>query len=159
MKFFNKQRSLILIIVFLLITNIATLGTILYHRWIFKTHNDKNEHKVKITKFVQEELNFSEDQMTKFKNYKTIYRLNEDRINDSIFIKRNLVFKELSKLNPDTLKIDSISKIIGNLNVLLYKNVINKYNKVRSLCNDEQKTKLCNLFNELTTKGINYKDK
>ncbi|MFA6924358.1 MAG: hypothetical protein WC223_08905 [Bacteroidales bacterium] len=148
MRFLSKQRILILVIVFLLITNLATLFTIGYHKWLFK-HSNCGSPRSRIIKFIQEELSFSQKQMDEYKLSKKEYRKKEKNLYNDVTIMRMMIYKELSQQNPDTIKLDSLAKEFGSIFTKLTKGNIESYLKTRAMCDEQQKTKLSGIFREV----------
>ncbi|MDD5570888.1 MAG: hypothetical protein PHD97_06990 [Bacteroidales bacterium] len=150
MKFFTKQRVLILVIIFLLITNLATLFTIGYHRWMYR-HNYDNNPRARITKFIQEELNFSQKQMNEYQLSKKEFRNNEKKLYGDVCVTRLKIYKELSQQNPDTIKLDSLSKQFGSVFTEINKSNVKSYLKTIAICDEQQKVKLKGIFKEVYT--------
>ena len=103
--------------------------------------------------FIKDELNFDEDQYSKFLDLREKNKEKQHNIVRKLSQKRKEMMSELSAENPDTTKLKQIAKQIGELHEELKKGTINHFIQVKAICNPSQKEK----FNELIQKMEKHK--
>lgn len=103
--------------------------------------------------FIKDELNFDEDQFSKFLDLREKNKEKQHNTVRKLSLKREEMMKELSAENPDTTELKQIAKQIGNLHEELKKGTIEHFIQVKAICNPSQKKK----FNELIQKMEKHK--
>lgn len=147
----NKTNKILaLAVAFLVVLNLATIGTIVYRNHQEKDENTAvvlDENQPPITgNFFRRTLGFNDDQMNVFRK---AHRTFQPRANNLIFEMDSLkheMFTELNKLNPDTLKLNNLSDHIGNHHAELKKITNNFYLEIKSTCNEDQCAQLEKTF-------------
>jgi len=105
--------------------------------------------------FIKDELNFDEDQFSKFLDLREKNKEKQHSIVSKLSQKREEMMKELSAETPDTTKLNQIAKQIGNLHEELKKGTIEHFIQVKAICNPSQEKK----FNELIQKMEKHKER
>ncbi len=121
-----------------------------------KGHKDDGYEKKRGNRFdhfIKDELNFDEDQFSKFLDIREKNKEKQHNIVRKLSQKREKMMNELSTENPDTTKLRQIAKQIGNLHEELKKGTIEHFIQVKSICNPSQKGK----FNKLIKKMEKHK--
>lgn len=149
MSFFTKNRIRNWLLVFLLVTNIATVGSILYHNWKFKQMMSKTDTHRRLKEFINTDLNFSEEQKAKLEEDKKNIRTKKENLYEQLENYRVLVYNEFSKVTPAVVVIDSIALQTGVTYAEINKSSIEQYYSLFALCNTEQKTKLAKFFKDM----------
>jgi|GEM_PF-2516546 len=148
MSFFTKNRIRNWLLIFLLITNIATVGSIFYHSWKFKQRMSTDTHR-RLKDFIDTDLKFSEEQKSKLEADKKNKRNIKGDLFDQLENYRIAVYTEFSQTTPDTTVIDSIAKQTGVTYAEINRSSIEQYYSLFALCNSEQKTKLAKFFKDM----------
>ena len=123
-----------------------------------KGHKDDNYNKRRGNRFdhfIKDELNFDENQFSKFLDLREKNKQKQHNIVRKLSQKREEMMKELSAKNPDTTKLEQIAKQIGNLHEELKKGTIEHFIRVKAICSPSQEEK----FNELIQKMEKHKER
>jgi hypothetical protein len=150
MSFFTKNRIRNWLLIFLLVTNIATVGSIFYHSWKFKQRMSTDTHR-RLKDFIDNDLKFSDEQKAKLETDKKNIRTKKEDLYDKLENYRVEVYTEFSKASPDTTVIDSIARQTGVSYTEINRSSIEQYYSLFALCNAEQKTKLAKFFKDMAT--------
>lgn len=137
------------IIAILLVTNIATVASILYH--INTEDHTKSTGTVEMpgeqrTKFLKDQLGLDESQMEEFRNINRNYNRSANPITWKLNDLRKEMLEEMAKEQPDENQLEIITEEIGALHKQLKGVTIDFYLQMKSVCNEEQKTKLYQIF-------------
>jgi hypothetical protein len=71
MSFFTKNRIRNWLLIFLLVTNVATISTIVYHSWRFRRMESTDTH-ARLRELIDSDLKLSVEQTTKYKAEKKL---------------------------------------------------------------------------------------
>jgi hypothetical protein len=142
MNYFTKNRIKNIFIVFLLISNLATVGTIMYHRWAFSHKFEHQSKERQIEKFVNEELGFSADQKSRFQTDKQSFLKHKDSLFENLENYRINVWNEYASPTTDKEKLDSLAIEISENFLLLNKASNEHYLNLLKICDNSQKTKV-----------------
>lgn len=149
MSFVTKTRIKNWILIFLLVTNVATISTILYHRWNFRRHMREDNPHQKMKEFINNDIGLSTEQKAKIERERTSTDSTREIIFDKMGTYRISIYSEFSKSSPDLTVIDSMikkmSSIFSEINYLGVSH--NLY--MLDLCNAEQKVKLKKKYEEM----------
>ncbi len=154
----NKTNKILwLAIALLIILNMATIGTILYHNQQNKGDDIAivlDENQAPLTgRYFRQTLGFDDEQMDVFRKANQVF---QPRANDLIYEMDSLkyqMFGELNKANPDTMRLNGLSEHIGRHHAEL-KNITNDfYLKIRSVCDSSQCEQLQEAFLPLFRDG------
>jgi hypothetical protein len=154
MSFFTKNRVRNWLLVFLLVTNVATISTILYHSWKFKQWASREDTHYRLKKLIDEDLKFSTEQNEKLKADKEKTKAKKEALYDEFEGYRVVIYNELSKSDIDTSMIDSLVVLTGINAAELNKISIMQYYSIFKLCNAEQKTKLSKFFKDMANEIV-----
>lgn len=144
----HKPQILRWLVVLLVVMNVVTIGTIVYHNYHEQTISDKDAFNtgkggnVINGRFLKQQLGFNEDQMNKFRQYNQQFRpfaMNITRQIDSI---KADMFNELQSTNPDTTMLNQQSKKIGELHGNLKYETYQFYMQLKNICMPEQRKQL-----------------
>ncbi len=159
----NKRNILLWIIILLVATNVTTIATIIYHNYsqqeIRKTDtlNQLEIPNKRIGRFFKEQLNLSFEQNQKFREFRQIFHSESNRLTSEMQLKRKEFLNELGKANSDTVYLNKLSNEIGNLHTDLKHITYQFYIEMKSVCNEEQKAKLFEIFNSMANQEIESK--
>ena len=155
----NKTNKILLLLLALLfISNLTTIGTILYHNRGHQDGNvaiviDENAQNPLIGRFLRQELGFDSEQMAVFRE---VNRKLKHVANTLIYEMDSLkveMFNELNKDTPDSLRLKELSNHIGMHHTEL-KEITNEYYlKLKSVCNETQREQLKEAFLPLFKDG------
>lgn len=152
MSFFTKNRIKNWLLIFLLVTNIATIGTILYHRWSFHKHmqewQEKNPRQ-KMKDFINNELGLSAEQKTKIDNERKISDSTRESLMDKMENLRISVYSQFSLTNTDQTIIDSLVNEMSSLYSEANQVGISHNLFMLNNCTPEQKAKLKKKYEEM----------
>ena len=146
MNYFTKKRLIIWAIVFLFITNISTLGTILYQKWYWKKEFKEPMRNIK---FLKKELNLTDSQEKQIKIISQEHFLTvRERFHE---LKNNKIkmFECLNSSNPDSILLDSIATKVGSINTLLCKDAEKHFLNMSKILNKNQKEKMNILYKKM----------
>lgn len=147
----NKTKILWWIIALLAILNITTVATIIVHNYNEKEADiivEPNAQPIN-GRYFRHELGFDDSQMEVFrKNHRTFHHRANQIIAD-INTQKELMFENLQTANPDTVKLNTISKEIGSLHTELKEETVRFYISLAKVCNPEQKEKMKEIFTPL----------
>ena len=152
----NKIKILWWIIALLAILNITTIATIVVHNY---NENKKTDTEASIIvepgtqpingRYFRHELGFDDNQMEVFRQSHRAFHQQANHIIASIHLQKELMFKELQTENPDTAKLNMISKEIGLLHTQLKEETVKFYMSLAKVCSIEQKEKMKEIFTPL----------
>lgn len=159
----SKTKILAWLVVLLVVMNIVSIATILYHNY----NEKKLQNDVVINssyggqmingRFLRQELGFDNAQMDAFREINQQFRPVAADITFGIDSLKNEMFSEMQKENSDTTKLNLLSDEIGKKHALLKHDTYQFFLNVKKLCNAEQKTKLEQAFQPLfKTENNNY---
>lgn len=148
----NTIKTLWIAVVLLLVLNLTTIGTIIYH-------NSKETDLENIYiepdmpplngMYFRKELNFDENQLDAFRNANHHFRPKANEIVLNIDKEKERLFRELQSNHPDSEIIKEISLQIGMLHAELKESTAQFYLSLFKVCNEDQKNKLKNVFSPL----------
>jgi len=153
-KIYTVHRSQILtwVIVLLLISNVATIGTILYHNY----RENQNTNQVGINtgeeinmlngRYFRQTLGFNEQQMESFRAINREFRPSAMEMTIEIDSLKNNMFAELQKATPDTILLNEMSKQIGVLHGRLKYVTYHFYLNIKNVCSATQSIELEKAF-------------
>ena len=153
-KIYTVHRSQILtwVIVLLLISNVATIGTILYHNY----RENQNTNQVGINtgeeinmlngRYFRQTLGSNEQQMESFRAINREFRPSAMEMTIEIDSLKNNMFAELQKATPDTILLNEMSKQIGVLHGRLKYVTYHFYLNIKNVCSATQSIELEKAF-------------
>ena len=162
MKTENKYSILIWAIVVLVIMNVTTIITVVYHKFQFdkivSSTVDAKQAEIESERFsgryFRDELNMSNAQMEKFKVINPVFRPKAKFITIELAEKRKQMLVEMATAKSDTSRLNALSDSIGQLHSELKRVTYRYYLEMKAICNPEQQVKLEKLFGEMFTNDL-----
>jgi len=157
----ERNKILIWLVVLLVILNVTTIATILYHNYKERQiENDSvivnSEGKMINGRMMRNELSFDNNQIDRFRAVNHLFRPMAIAIVFKIDSLKANMFQELQKESVDTLKLNDWSIQIGNLHGKLKQETYRFYIQIKSICTPAQVSKLENIFAPLfKNEGLN----
>lgn len=152
MKSLGDQK-LKLVILFLLVLNLTTFGTIAYHMF----QEAKNDQ-VKVNamqnsasyngRYFRDRLDLNPTQMNDFKNVNFSFRQKARLINQALIQHKRSMLNAMQQEEIDTLLLTELSGEIGDLHSDLKIETYQYYLGIRDVCTVNQKAELNLIFNE-----------
>ncbi len=152
-------RSLVWIIAILIATNLSMGISFLYHKQQDKKFmNQIEEAAIKVpserrTRFFREQLNLDAEQLTRFRELNRSYNKTAWQISHQLEVLRREMVQELGRENSNKKVLKSISSQIGELHSELKDKTIDYYLGMKSVCNEEQRNKLNEIFISMLKKN------
>ena len=158
-----NKGILIWIIVILAVTNISTVGTIVYHLY-FQENVVQNSNLDQIDipeshlgRFFRDELDLNSNEHQQFRNFRQNFHEQANILTNKMQIKRNEMMTELGKENSDIIYLHTLAREIGNLHTELKQLTIEYYLKMKNICTPEQTEKLFQIFNAMINQEAEIK--
>jgi len=159
----KTYRLLIGLVIFLIVTNIATVLTVVRHirpnnnvtgTGIQGQSNLESMAPVDLpdaqrTLFFTNALNLDKNQQTAFREVNWIFGKQTKEISQSMNLLRVQLLNVLDHAEPDTALLNSLSDQIGKKHTELKKLTISYYLGLKSICNNDQKAALYQMFQKL----------
>ena len=158
MKLYNKN-TLIWIIVILLVANLTTIGSIIYHAYFQQNISQITQEKQieipnsHLGRFFRDELNLTKEQHQQFRKLRQKFHVEANVKTAKMQVKRNEIMLELGKEKSDTIYLNGLAKDIGDLHEELKHLTFDYYLDMKSICDEEQKGKLFQVFSAMTNNG------
>jgi len=150
----NKTKLLTWAVVLLVVLNLTTIATILYHNYKESAEKETivlgNESNDRLNgRFFRQTLGFNNKQMETFRDANREFRPNANTIIFQIDSLKSEMFTELEKTHSDSLRLNNLSRETGNLHAELKIETNRFYLKIKSVCTPEQLKKLQITFTPL----------
>lgn len=150
----NKMKLLTWAVVLLVVLNLTTVGTLLYHNYNETTKNDtvvlSSEGGAMLNgRFFRQTIGFDDGQMVTFREANREFRPKANRIVVQIDSLKGEMFSELKKTNPDTIRLNKLSLQTGALHADLKKETNRFYLKIKAVCTPGQLEQLQITFTPL----------
>jgi len=150
---FRNVKILSWLVVILLVTNVATVATVFYHsNDEERSSRERVETKVpgdRRTRFFKEELNLSEAQLEPFREANRRFNRRARGIADDMSQLRVEMLDELFADSVSREDLQAIAQRVGVEHRDLKMATCDFYLELKSLCNDEQKDRLAEIFQSL----------
>jgi hypothetical protein len=160
----NKKRILIGALIVLIIMNLAALGSFGYHKY-GSCHKDKKECQKdqdlsknphdRIKDYVKKELKLNTIQFDKFCQLKDLNLKNTDSIWEQMVKLRELTQKEITKANPDSLRLIQMADTIGLLHRSMQLEMNRHFLAVKKILDPNQLIKYNEMIKNIDRKGYN----
>ncbi len=147
----KKNSVLIWLVAVLVVLNVVTIATILYHNY-----NERNavEDTVVVNangemingRYMRQQLGFDNSQVQQFREANYSFRHTAFATIAAIDSLKMQMFNELKKTKPDAAQLQIISDSIGHKHAELKKRTADFYLKVKAICNESQVTALEKVF-------------
>ena len=144
----NRDRILIAIIVFLLVTNVTTVITgIVRSRSIENVVSTSNVvPQTQRANFFQEQLGLSDQQRKDFMKFTNQFNRNAKVLTEKMNSLRYKMVDELALPAPGQKNLEKINREIGDLHYQLKMETSDYYINLKSVCDETQKKRLYELF-------------
>ena len=152
----QNKSILIWIIVILAVTNISTLGTIIYNSCLQEgTAPDSSPAPIDIPdsylgRFFRDELKLNYEQHQQFRSFRQHFHTQANIVTGKMQVKRNELRLELGKEKSDTVYLQRLANEIGDLHADLKQLTFGYYLELKNVCTEEQKEKLFQIFSTMT---------
>jgi Spy/CpxP family protein refolding chaperone len=158
--FMDNKKLLIGLILFLVITNIATILTVLVHtgKTIGKDQEGKKATAVEVTgsvpdnqrtQFFTNELNLDSDQQEKFREIHRNYMRSARVISADMSQLRDDLLEAMDQDQPDSIRMNNLSAQIGQKHTELKKLTVKYYTGLKAICKPDQHEKLYELIRKI----------
>jgi len=166
----NKTKLLTWAVILLVVLNITTISTILYHNY----SESANSKTVVVStegsnmlngRFFRQTLGFNQTKMNVFREANQEFRPKANGIILQIDSLKNEMFIELKKTKSDTVKLNNLSIETGTLHAELKRETNRFYLKIKTVCTSKQLEQLQTTFTPLfqrepcNGRGMNGKGK
>jgi len=163
----EKKNLLIGLILFLVVTNVATILTVVLH--IQKQNRETVSSGVSVpsgeiselpgtrgANFMAERLGLQPEQRDSFRQASWTYNSQARIINQELVDLRDQLLQEMDRKSPDPARLDALSEQIGINHKNLKRLSVEHYLALKSFCTDEQKQGLFELFRTILNEGENF---
>jgi Spy/CpxP family protein refolding chaperone len=157
MDYFIKKRFSFWLVFFLLVLNIATITTILYHIYSDNTTASSAAENNGAGKIISSELGLSEQQKDLFSKINETYTEKSKPILDQLTDKRSEMLAELSEMNPDTAILKIFAKEIGELHTALKLLTIENFLELKKICSVDQQQQLSEMYKDMLQSEGHFK--
>lgn len=151
----KKVQVLTWLVVLLLVLNMVTIASIIYHNY----QESKVEESLILPgpvagnplngRFLRQELGFDRDQLDAFRLLNQSFRPWAMQITFQIDSLKVLMFDKMQETSLDSVVILALAKEIGELHGQLKQETFRFYRGLRSICRDDQKASLEEIFRPL----------
>jgi hypothetical protein len=158
----NRNQLLIWAVVLLILTNVATVGTILYNRYKVSAAADNiainsgSGVNMLNGKFFRQTLGFTHEQMDSFRDINQVFRPSAMDLTYGVDSLKTAMYNELQKAVPDTVRLNNLSWQIGEMHGKLKYETFHFYLNLKKICSSAQSIELEKAFQPLfKTENIN----
>jgi len=166
----NKTKLLSWIVALLVILNLTTIGTILYHNYREVINSktivlDTEGNNMLNGRYFRQTLGFDDSQMEVFREANHAFRPKANEIIFQIDSLKKEMFTELKKDKSDSAKLEILSRKTGDLHAELKRETNKFYLKIKTVCTAQQLEQLQATFTPLfrnepcVGKGMNRQGK
>ncbi len=149
MDYFIKKRFSFWMVFILLVVNIVTITTILYH--IYSDNSTASSATVNngAGKIITTELGLNPKQNDLFSTINNDYKEKSKPILDQLTDKRSEMLAELSQAKPDTVILKTIANEIGELHSTLKLLTIQNFLELKEICTPDQQQLLSKMYTDM----------
>jgi len=154
----DRKKILIGVILFLVLLNLGTILTVVIHLRSSEGAKEVTSNSavdslpvtgIQRVNYLADELNLTEDQKKDFRTASQEYGRQARSITLKMSKLREELLQEMDKKEPDQEHLDSLSEEIGNEHIRMKKLTVQHYLALKSLCTEDQKDKLYQVFSKL----------
>jgi len=149
----NKTAIYIIIIIFLLVTNIATIVTTVS---LSKKEQEADETPPVIEQprdrrvgFFHSQIGIRDEQIQSFNNYNTEFNIQASKLSERMEELRLKMVEEMALDEPDTSLLNDIASQFGHLHKEMKKLTMEYYFNLKSVSDEEQKERLNLMFRDM----------
>lgn len=165
MSWLTSNKILYWIIAFLVVTNTATIGSVLFHKheseksishqkkrkYRFRKQKHKN-NEASIDRMFRNNMKLSDTQAEKFRKFRGEFSDTAKQIMYEMHLERKLFIKQLSQQPVDSLAIANTATNIGKLHTKMKLTTMQLYTKMNQECTPEQQNNLTKIFERFIRK-------
>ena len=155
----KRHRIISIIVIFLLVVNLAGLGTLLYHKVCRPKehkecmgkgckHGPQGDDHSCFNEFIKKDLNLNKKQETDFLKIKTDFYDLAKKYMDSIEMQKAAIFDEMAKEKPDNKVLESNTIKSAQLFTTLKKKTIEHFLSIKAIFTPEQQAKYFKFIKE-----------
>ncbi|MEO7488534.1 MAG: hypothetical protein ABIU77_15600 [Ferruginibacter sp.] len=151
----NRNQLLTWAVVLLVIANVATVATILYHNYKERMGagsiaiNTGSGVNMLNGRFFRQTLGFTEEQMNSFRDINQVFRPNAMELTFEVDSLKTAMYNELQKRSPDTTQLNHLCVQIGNMHGKLKYETYHFYLNIKKICSPAQSGQLEKAFEPL----------
>lgn len=156
-----KKSWIIIIIVFLLASNLALLATLIFSKndnniskEIWKENRINKPHDLSFTAAIAKELNMSPEQVEQLKSLSNKFHDNKKELGRQMADIKHSYFSHLATESPDETYLKNLADSLGKLLAEKMLLDFNHYQNIKSICTPEQVEK----FDSLGKNHIHYRN-
>ena len=153
MRIMNRVTIYIVIIIFLLVTNLATIFSII-------NLNKKEQETVaeppvielprdRRVGYFHNQLGITDEQFPAYRDYNRNFNMSAGDLTVRMSELRQQMVDEMASENPDTIKLNDIAAEFGRLHEEMKKLTIEYYFNLKSISNEQQRERLHFMFNDM----------
>ncbi|MBN1633978.1 MAG: periplasmic heavy metal sensor [Ignavibacteria bacterium] len=165
MDVFKQNKILIWIIIILVVINLGTIAGMWVMHLGRKPHHeilihqsphlpDRKSPGIGRFEMLGTELQFDEEQMSKFNEFRSGHQNEMKNLVEKINEKKKQILSEISVPESDTEKVGILFSEIGQYQTSIEKEIFNHFRKIKMICNDEQKQKLEKILKDISEPKI-----
>lgn len=137
------------VVLALFLLNISALSTILIYTYRAKPEPEikKSVHQgIRPGKEIINELGLDSSQARVFHHIRSEFFDDIKPSLEKLQQKRKIIIDEINKDNPDTVFLNAVADTMGKIQADLKKETLRHYFRVRKICNEQQRSKLSDLY-------------
>lgn len=161
MDVFKQNKILIWIIIILVVINLGTVAGMWISHLSRKPHHeilvhqpphlpDRKSPGIGRFEMLGIELQFDEEQMSKFNEFRSGHQNEMKNLTEKINEKKKQILSEISAPEPDTVKVGILFSEIGQYQTFIEKEIFSHFLKIKMICNGEQKLKLEKILKDIS---------
>ncbi|WP_055444800.1 periplasmic heavy metal sensor [Lacinutrix himadriensis] len=144
----KKNTVLYILLVFLIVVN----GFFLFN-YMGKSNDNKAEGRKDPMSFLRKELKFNAAQLEKLQTINATHHEKMMRTSDDLRDLKDALLNNISNASVDEKAIDSITRLIGDKQANLEKEVYYHFNSIHDLCDEKQKVKFKKIIKDALRRG------
>jgi protein CpxP len=150
MDFFQKPKVLTIVIIGLLVLNFGTLAFLWFHRPQKQLMEYREIRKTPSPRgFLEGQLNFSEKQKDEAMKLREEHMKTMTALQDSLHSLKNTLFDLIAVTPTDTPRVNAVVQAIGAEQQQIELSTFYHFQKIRALCDDNQKQKFDKIMKEV----------
>lgn len=153
MNYFSRKKIVILVIAVLLVINIASISTIIYHSYENKRIQKHLQQERTSMRNLKQELNLKPEQLEKMNELGKTFYQNTRAILEKMHGVRIALINEMSSANPDTAKMFAMADDIGLLHAQIKRETVRHFLELKKNCTPEQFEQFLKMFHRLLMDG------
>ncbi len=149
MNYFNRNRTVILVLSLLLIVALSGLATMAWHNYKQTPTQHPGATCSNSIMFLEAELRLTPDQVSRIEKIKSDCMGSSRCIVRELKDKKQELVTEMSSANPDSTRLNLLAAEIGRQQEQVIQTTIHQYLRIKAVCTPAQKEKLSGLYFEL----------